>query len=103
VTNEVGGIWKGTVTEFDSSGSGFDTFCENGSGSSGSLKYWGLSVTPQTSPCHVTLAIRDFLTPVSGKAVAVAAMRLRCPLERHSASEDFCTSIVTILATAGNI
>jgi len=41
--------------------------------------------------------------PVSGKAVAVAAMRLRCPLEQHSASEDFWASIVTILATAGNI
>ena len=49
-----------------------------------------LSVTLQTSPCHVKLGIRDFLTPVSGKVVAVAAIRLRCPLEHYSASEDFC-------------
>jgi len=49
------------------------------------------------------LGIRDFLTPVSGKAVAVAATRLRCSLEHYSASEDFWPSIVTILATAGSI
>jgi hypothetical protein len=49
------------------------------------------------------LRIRDFLTPVSGKAVAVAAMRLRCPLEHYSASEDFWASTVTILATAESI
>jgi hypothetical protein len=54
-----------------------------------------LSVTLQTSPCYVKLGIRDFLTPVSGKAVAVTAMRLRCPLEHYSASEDFWASIVT--------
>jgi len=41
VTNEVVGIWQETVTELDLSGSGCDTFCENGSGSSGSIKYWG--------------------------------------------------------------
>jgi hypothetical protein len=62
-----------------------------------------LSVTLETSPCHVKLGIRDFLMPVSGKAVAIAAMRLRCPLEHNSASEDFWASTVTILATAGSI
>ena len=37
------------------------------------------------------VGIRDLLTPVSGKAIAVAAMRLRYPLEHYSASEDFWT------------
>jgi len=62
-----------------------------------------LSVTLQTSPCHVKLGIRDFLTPVGAKAVTVAVMRLRCPMEHYSASEDIWASVVTILATAGSI
>ena len=100
------GVLKETVTELDSSGSGYDIFCEYGSGSSGSVKYRGvyfLSITLQTSPCHVRIGLRVFLTPVSGKAVAVAAVRLRCPLEHYSASEDFWASTFTILATAGSI
>jgi hypothetical protein len=51
----------------------------------------------------VKLVIKDLLTPVGGKAVAVAAKRLRCPLEYYSASEDFWASTITILATAGSI
>lgn len=43
----------------------------------------------------MNLGIRDFLTPVSGMAVAVQSMRLRCHLERYSESEDFRGSTVT--------